>query len=54
MICTRPRYRQTFVDIIEKGGDLVDYADAETTRNNWLKEYNQLYPLVEALEKEKK
>ena len=43
-----------FVDIIEKGGDLVDYADAETTRKNWLKEYDQLYPLIEALEKEKR
>jgi tripartite-type tricarboxylate transporter receptor subunit TctC len=43
-----------FVDIIEKGGDLVDFADAETTRKNWLKEYDQLYPLIEALEKEKR
>lgn len=43
-----------FVGIIEKGGDLVDYADAETTRKNWQKEYDQLYPLIEELEKEKK
>ena len=43
-----------FVDIIEKGGDLVDYADAETTMKNWHKEYDQIYPLIEALEKEKK
>lgn len=43
-----------FVDIIEKAGDLVDYADAETLKNTWVKEYRELYPLIEALEKEKK
>jgi tripartite-type tricarboxylate transporter receptor subunit TctC len=43
-----------FVNIIEKGGDIVEYADAEKAKENWQKEYTQLYPLVEALEKEKK
>ena len=43
-----------YLDILEKAGDVVDYADAETTKRNWQKEYNQIYPLIEALEKEKK
>jgi tripartite-type tricarboxylate transporter receptor subunit TctC len=43
-----------FVDVIEKAGDEVDYADAETTRKNWQKEHDRLYKLLEQLEKEKK
>jgi len=43
-----------FMSMMEKAGDIVDYADAETTKKNWLKEYDQLYPLIQELEKEKK
>jgi tripartite-type tricarboxylate transporter receptor subunit TctC len=43
-----------FVNIIENAGDQVDYADPETLKKSWLKEYNQLYPLIEEVEKEKK
>jgi len=42
-----------FVSTMEKAGDQVDYTDAETTRMAWQKEFNQLYPLIEELEKEK-
>jgi tripartite-type tricarboxylate transporter receptor subunit TctC len=47
-------YDPAFVSIIENAGDQVDYADAETLRRAWQKEYDQLYPLIEAVEKEKK
>jgi tripartite-type tricarboxylate transporter receptor subunit TctC len=43
-----------FVDIIEKSGDEVDYADSETTRKEWQKEYERMYKLLERVEKEKK
>jgi tripartite-type tricarboxylate transporter receptor subunit TctC len=43
-----------YLDVLEKAGDVVDYADAETTKKNWQREYNQIYPLIEELEKEKK
>jgi tripartite-type tricarboxylate transporter receptor subunit TctC len=42
-----------FVDTMQKAGDQVDYADAETAKKAWQKEYNELYPLILALEKEK-
>ena len=43
-----------FVDIIEKSGDQVIYADPETTKKNWQREYDTLYKLLERLEKTKK
>ncbi|MHB9096933.1 MAG: tripartite tricarboxylate transporter substrate binding protein [Syntrophales bacterium] len=43
-----------FVDVIEKAGDEVDYADAETTRNAWGKEYERLQKLLSRMEKAKK
>jgi tripartite-type tricarboxylate transporter receptor subunit TctC len=43
-----------FVDIIEKAGDEVAYADAEKTKKSWLKEYDRLYKLLEFMQKEKK
>jgi tripartite-type tricarboxylate transporter receptor subunit TctC len=43
-----------FVDVIEKAGDEVDYADAETTRKAWGKEYERLQKLLSRMEKEKK
>ncbi len=43
-----------FITIIENAGDQVDYADSETLERSWRKEYNQLYPLIEAVEKETK
>ncbi|MFZ4441249.1 MAG: tripartite tricarboxylate transporter substrate binding protein [Syntrophales bacterium] len=43
-----------FVDVIEKAGDEVDYADAETTRRVWGKEYERLQKLLSLMEKEKK
>jgi len=42
------------VDIIEKSGDQVIYADPETTKKNWQREYDTLYKLLERLEKTKK
>ncbi len=43
-----------FVDVIEKAGDEVDYADAETTRKAWGTEYERLQKLLSRMEKEKK
>ena len=43
-----------FVDVIEKAGDEVDYADAESTRKAWGKEYERLQTLLSRMEKEKK
>jgi tripartite-type tricarboxylate transporter receptor subunit TctC len=43
-----------FVDVIEKAGDEVDYADAETTRKAWGREYERLQKLLSRVEKEKK
>lgn len=43
-----------FVDVIEKAGDEVDYADAETTRKAWGKEYERLQKLLSRIEREKK
>lgn len=43
-----------FVDVIEKAGDEVAYADAETTRKAWGKEYERLQKLLSRMEKEKK
>jgi tripartite-type tricarboxylate transporter receptor subunit TctC len=43
-----------FVDVIEKAGDEVDYADSETTRKAWSKEYERLQKLLSRMEKEKK
>lgn len=43
-----------FKDVIEKAGDEVDYADAETTRKAWGKEYERLQNLLSRMEKEKK
>lgn len=43
-----------FVDVIEKAGDEVDYADAETTRKAWGKEYERLQKLLSRMEREKK
>jgi len=43
-----------FVSVIEKAGDEVDYADAETTRKAWTKEYERLQKLLLPMEKEKK
>lgn len=43
-----------FANMMEKTGDLVDYADAEGTKNAWQKEYNQIFPLIKELEMEKK
>ena len=43
-----------FVDVIQKAGDEVDYADAETTRKAWGKEYERLQKLLSRMEKEKK
>lgn len=43
-----------YLSLMEKSGDLVDYADAEGTKKAWQREYNQIYPLIEALEKERK
>jgi tripartite-type tricarboxylate transporter receptor subunit TctC len=42
-----------YVGLLEKAGDVVDYADAETTLKNWKKEYKDLFALIEPLEKEK-
>lgn len=44
----------TFVDVIEKAGDEVAYADAETTRKAWGKEYERLQKLLSRMEREKK
>ena len=41
-----------YLNVLEKAGDVVDYADAETTRRNWQKEYKDLFALIEPLEKE--
>lgn len=43
-----------FVDVIQKAGDEVDYADAETTRKAWGKEYERLQTLLSRMEKAKK
>ena len=43
-----------FIDIIEKAGDEVAYADAEKTKKSWLNEYDRLYKLLESMQKEKK
>lgn len=43
-----------FVDVIEKAGDEVDYADAESTRKAWGKEYERLQTLLSRMEKAKK
>jgi len=42
-----------FVDVIEKAGDEVDYADAEKTRQAWSKEYERLQKLLSRMEKQK-
>lgn len=43
-----------FISMMEKSGDIVDYADPETLKKDWQKEYKQLYPLIDELEKEKR
>ncbi len=43
-----------FIDVIDKVGDQVNYADAETTKKSWDKEYHKMLKLLERLEKEKK
>lgn len=43
-----------FVDVIQKAGDEVDYADADATRKAWGKEYERLQKLLARMEKEKK
>ena len=43
-----------FIDVIEKAGDEVDYADAEATRKAWGREYDRLKKLLERQPKEKK
>jgi tripartite-type tricarboxylate transporter receptor subunit TctC len=43
-----------FVDVIQKAGDEVDYADADTTKKAWGKEYERLQKLLARMEKEKK
>ncbi len=43
-----------FISMMDKTGDLVDYADAEATRSAWQKEYDQLFPLIKELEMERK
>jgi tripartite-type tricarboxylate transporter receptor subunit TctC len=43
-----------FLSMMDKTGDLVDYADAEGTKKAWLREYDQIFPLIKELEMEKK
>jgi tripartite-type tricarboxylate transporter receptor subunit TctC len=43
-----------FVTMMDKTGDLVDYANAEDTKKAWQREYNQIFPLIKELELEKK
>ena len=43
-----------FIDIVEKIGDQVNYADAETLKKIIQKEYDEIHKLIERLEKEKK
>jgi tripartite-type tricarboxylate transporter receptor subunit TctC len=43
-----------FMDVIDKVGDQVNYADAETTKKNWDEEYHKMLELLGRLEKEKK
>jgi tripartite-type tricarboxylate transporter receptor subunit TctC len=43
-----------FVNVIEKAGDEVEYADAETTRKAWGDEYERLQKLLSRMEEAKK
>ncbi len=43
-----------FVNVIEKAGDEVEYADAETTRKAWGEEYERLQKLLSRMEQAKK
>jgi tripartite-type tricarboxylate transporter receptor subunit TctC len=40
-----------FIEVIEKSGDQVSYADAEMTLANWKEEDTRMYKLLERLEK---
>jgi tripartite-type tricarboxylate transporter receptor subunit TctC len=44
----------TFMDSLEKVGDQVNYADAETMKRVWKEEYSKFYKVMEQQEKEKK
>jgi tripartite-type tricarboxylate transporter receptor subunit TctC len=44
----------SFRDPLEKAGDLVSYADPDTTKKGLQEEYNKFYKIMEKQEKEKK